>query len=409
MGRMKSFIVPLLMIVMVVSVILSSCGAPAPAPPEPAPPAPAPPAPEPAPPAPAPPAPEPAPPAEAEFPYTDLALKPDGTPYYFGQSMHFLYNPWCVFAYQLFESFIGRSGARYTSLDANMDITKQLADLEDFVVKDIDGLVFTVIDEVAIAPGIETVIAAGIPVYNYDNIVKVAGMQMAVTYDQVEMGRVAGAYAVEYYEAKGIHGKVFECCGALTFANHWHREEGVLTAFEGHDVELVIGPDCAWSDELCANAVMDAFGADPELNGVYAPGGMLMGACEGLEAVGIDPVEVGIFGCNSDDSTTQLILEGKVTGVAHNSPGRLVDFAMKAMLWEVVIGKPVTDFCDREVLLPVIVVTKDKLDAEIESGNIETWGLVMLMGTPYIDLMPYDTSDLLPTPTVADRMEFAGY
>lgn len=405
---MKKFVVPLMAVAIVVALLLGCMPAPEAPPVTPPPVTPPPVTPPVTPPVEPPVTPPPAPPEE-EFVYADLAIKPDGTPYYFGQSMHFLYNPWCVFAYQLFESFIGRSGARYTSLDANMDITKQLADLEDFIVKDIDGLTFTVIDEVAIGPGIEGLITAGIPVYNYDNIVKVAGMQMAVTYDQVEMGRVAGAYAVEYYEAKGIPGKVFECCGALTFANHWHREEGVLSAFEGYDVELVIGPDCAWSDELCANAVMDAFTADPELNGVYAPGGMLMGACEGLAAIGIDPVEIGIFGVNSDDSTTQLILEGKVTGVAHNSPGRLIDFAMKAMLWEVVIGKPVTDFCSREVLLPVIVITKEKLDAELASGNIETWGLVMLQGTPYIDLVPYDTSDLLPTPTVADRLEFAGY
>jgi len=269
-----------------------------------------------------------------------------------------------------------------------------------------------VLDELPGEDYLDKVIEAGIPVYNYDNIVQSSGMKCAVTHDQIAMGRVMGEFVADFYESRGIHGKVYTCFGALTMRGTHLRHEGFLEALEGTDVEVIEGPDCQFADELCANAVMDAFGADPELNGVWSQGGMMQGAVEGLKNVKRlypleDPRHVGLFSINSDDNTVKLILDGLVTATIEQSPGKQIDYAIKAMLWDVVIGH--AEF-ERETVIPSPAVDIEYLKKDMEADPHPTcWGLFMLQGYPYQNMMPYDLSPFIETPTVADRLEYAGY
>jgi len=96
-------------------------------------------------------------------PYDGLAFKPDGTPFKFAATYHFLGADAMYNAEGYIHSLVERSGATYTFFNAQEDSAKQVSYIEDLAASgDADGLVLQPIDEHVLGPVCEKAEAAGL-------------------------------------------------------------------------------------------------------------------------------------------------------------------------------------------------------------------------------------------------------
>lgn len=300
----------------------------------------------------------------------------------------------------IFEAYCEKAGATCTVHDPMFDVSKQVADLEDLVVKSPDGVVLHPVDGDATAPAAEKLSDAGIPVVNFDVEVMSPTIISFTTHDNTEMGRVIGEWTADHFEQAGVPGVVYECQGALTMRITTERHEGFLQGIEGSNVTLITGPDCEWADEQCTDAVMAYVAAHPEVNCVFTHGGMLKGATEGLRSLDRlypvdDPNHVLAVSIDANDQTCELIREGWASAVTDHSPWEQVDCAVKALFHHVCLGNPVP----KKIILPCKVLTHDMIVADWEqSGTPDIWGNIMLKEIPYDELIPLDMSEFIETP-----------
>lgn len=94
-------------------------------------------------------------------------------------------------------------GIEIIAVDAEDVAAKQMAIVEDFIVRRVDGVLMSPIGADSLVPAVESLNAAGIPVATVDR--KVSGGQLLVHVgaDNVEGGRVAARYIIERLRGKG--------------------------------------------------------------------------------------------------------------------------------------------------------------------------------------------------------------
>jgi ribose transport system substrate-binding protein len=91
-------------------------------------------------------------------------------------------------------------GVSLEVIDANLDITKQVAAAEDFIAKGVDVLIITPVNEEGVVPILRRAKEAGVPVVLEGNPVK--GMDTMVAICDYDTGYNAGVAAGEYAKAK---------------------------------------------------------------------------------------------------------------------------------------------------------------------------------------------------------------
>jgi ribose transport system substrate-binding protein len=397
---MKKFIVPLVTVAVVASILFAGC-VPGAAPTPPTPPAPTVAGPA-------------APPAKgmlAGNPFEGLAVKPDGTPYYFAYEFIFLYNPYMAFAGGVWEDYMQKAGAQYTLHDANLDVSKEIAMLEDLVVMKPDAVLVHPVDGWAVMPIVDKLTKAGIPVFNYCVECPTETIVSYVEANHYEMGKTIGKWTADYFAAQGVPGNVFECQGLIKTFIAMGRHDGFMAAIEGTNVSMVPGPDCAWADEECCNNVISAFPAHPEYNCVYTHGGMLDGATSGLRTVGRlypvgDPNHVVAVSIDANDATCALIRDGWADAVVSHDPWPEVDYITKAMFTNVILGQPVPY---KDLVLASPIYTYEDVVEDYGRDLPIIWGNVMNKKIDYLTLPVLDMSDYIETPTAAMRKELVGY
>jgi ABC-type sugar transport system substrate-binding protein len=339
----------------------------------------------------------------AENPFEGLGVKPDGTQYEFVYSVVMLYNPWTAFTAGIFEHYGELAGLDYRVYDQDANSVNMASHLEDFLITKPDGVLLDPVDGDAAVPGVDALMAAGIPVFVDETAIISDNYVSFCTHDNLSMGEAIGEWTADYFEEKGIPGRVYECKGMLTMVDAIDRHEGFMRGIEGSNTTIFEGPDCSWSDEQCANAVMDAFPTHDDLNAVFTHGGMLQGACEGLNSIGMlhpvgDPEHILAVSVDDNDATCTLLRDGWADAVCEHSPWRTTDLLMKQMFTYIILGEPVTKL----TVLPSQIITPDIIQEELEKpGGPTIWGLVMAEEDFSYDNLPVIDCPYIETPTKA--------
>jgi len=409
-GKMKKSVILLMTIVIVASLAIVGCAkAPAPAEPE-------------------------YEPVMTEWglelnPYEGLAVKPDGSPYFFAHAPFFLGVDFMVNAEGIMESLITRAGADYVTFDPGFDVESQIGYVEDLIaVKHPDAIIMSPVDEHMLAPVCEQAMAAGIDVYVWAFDLKTEvgkGTFCNVCRDwEVGGSDMIGQYFVDYAESTGEHLNILELWGMRSQDLDQERHCGFRCPVDQCDLCTVIEtPDCQWSDELAASLVTDAFTAHPELNALYAHGGGGSGAIEGLRAIGRlvppgNPDHVITAFNDCDTLTVETLDAGNLDAFGTHQSWDLCDVVVKLAFTHTILGQPIPGKID----VPMKVITRDNIDTE--EGSV--------LGAPVYPRMPVGQWDIWPvldtslgvspglvgpdgnyveieTPTKALRMELQGY
>ena len=278
-----------------------------------------------------------------------------------GLSMHFMRDDYAVRLADTVREVIGQQpGAHVVVTDANADPGKQLADVENLVVQNVDAIIVVPIDEKAILPALRKASQQHIPVVA---ITKIPGADVLTTIGangDYANGKASGELLVK---ATGGQGKVAVVGIPYSLWRIDERERGFNDAIAGSGLEVVVRQD-AMDQAKVQDLVAGILVAHPDLAGIWCTfSNQVVGAADALRTAGRH--DIALTGIDADRAIIQRIRKGWVTGTAAQFPAEQGRLAAAAVLKHL-RGEPVP--ANYEV--PVGVVTA----ANVDEMSRRVWG-----------------------------------
>lgn len=161
----------------------------------------------------------------------------------------------------------------YFITNADEKPEKQLADIDDLLVKGVDALIVypTVAD--AIIPAIEKVFAQGIPVIVFGGNIGTDKLTCSVQQDLLEFGRAQAKWLAEELKGKG---KIVMLSGIAGNTTAEDRLAGAREIFKKNPgIQILDHQYCDWSPPK-AKSIMEAMiQAFPQIDGIWADSGLM--------------------------------------------------------------------------------------------------------------------------------------
>ena len=199
-------------------------------------------------------------------------------------------------------------GNKTVVVDAQQDSTKQIQIIEDFIAQDVDAVFLNPVDRDAVAPALQKLKEAGIPVINFDS--SVANLDLVDAYvatDNLQAGKLCAESMI----------KDFPEGGPIAVLNYpansacLDRENGFLETIEGKGFEVVATFDAEGTVEKGQNITSDILQAHPDIVAIFSINDQAgMGAFAACTTSGAN---VSIYGVDGAPEAKQVIAkEGSI-------------------------------------------------------------------------------------------------
>ncbi len=195
-------------------------------------------------------------------------------------------------------------GNSVTVVNGEQDSAKQIQIVEDFITKGVDAVFLNPVDRDAIAPALELLDEAGIPVINFDSAV--ANLDLVDAYVATD-NKEAGVLCAEAMI------KDFPDGGEIAVLNYpansacMDREQGFLETIEGHGFEVAATFDAEGTIEKGQEITSDILQAHPDLVAIFSINDQAgMGA---YAACSIADANVAIYGVDGNPEAKTVIAE----------------------------------------------------------------------------------------------------
>ncbi len=214
-------------------------------------------------------------------------------------------------------------GVDLTIVDAGDDVTKQVADIEDLIAKDISVLIVNPVDSDAVAGAVQSAIDKGIKVISVDRVVNGVTVDCEIASDNVLGAELATQYIVD---TLGEGTKVAELQGTSGASAAIDRGTGFHNVA---DAKLtVIASQVANFDRTEGMTVMEnMLQANPDIQAVFAANDeMALGAVEAISGAGKDILVVGF---DATDDAIAAIKEGRMAATIAQQPALIGSTAVE--------------------------------------------------------------------------------
>ncbi|MFO7902006.1 MAG: substrate-binding domain-containing protein [Planctomycetota bacterium] len=254
-------------------------------------------------------------------------------------------------------------GVEIRAMDAEDMAAKQMSIIEDFIVRDVDGVLLAPIGADSLVPAVESLNQAGIPVATVDR--KVSGGQVFVHVgaDNVEGGRVAARYLIERL---GGDGRIIELEGTPGASPAIDRKKGFHEVIDASGIE-VMASQTADFKRVKGQAVMEnLLQVHSDFQGVYAANDeMMLGAIEAMEANDVESSEVVTVGYDAIPDALDYIREGRVDATVEQYPGRQARTALRILVRHIRDGSTPKS---NQIDIKPVIIDADNLDQAEEKG-----------------------------------------
>ena len=214
----------------------------------------------------------------------------DGT---VGLSVSTLNNPFFVTLRDGAQQTADALGIDLVVVDAQDSVSKQVSDIEDLVIRDVDVLIVNPTDSDAVVPAVRGAIEAGISVVAVDRGVNNVDLAYFVVSDNVAGGVLAGTYICEQI---GFEGNVVELEGIPGVSATRDRGAGFNQAIADTcpDVEVVSRQTANFNRAEGLSVMENILVAQPEIDALFAHNDeMALGALQAVQSSGRDILIVG--------------------------------------------------------------------------------------------------------------------
>jgi ribose transport system substrate-binding protein len=238
----------------------------------------------------------------------------------FAASYFTMNNPHFIDWSEGLRSVIEKNGDRLIDLDAQLDINKQLADIEDVLQQELTAIFVAPVDSEGIKSAYLACRRAGIPIINIDipipdDLADLCAFQ--VTTDNVMAGQVLGEAMVKH---TGGSAKVALIDWSINKAVT-DRTEGFEKAVASYPgIETVTRLDAAASVESALPVMETMLQSHPEITAVFGINDpTCMGALSAIQAAKREG-EIGIYSIDGSAEGLALVKEGKFIGTSAQFP-----------------------------------------------------------------------------------------
>lgn len=250
-----------------------------------------------------------------------------------------------------------RLGVQVISADAEDVAAKQMAIVEDFIARGVDGVLISPISADALLPAVEALGAAGIPTATVDR--KVAGGKVLVHVgaDNVEGGRVAARYLCRKL---GGTGGVLELEGTPGSSPAIDRKKGFDEVIAASGVKLLASQTAEFYRAKGQSVMENLLQAHGQFHAVYAANDeMILGAIEAMEAKGLDVSRIVTVGYDAIPDALEAIRRGRLTASIEQFPGRQARQALQILVAKIREGR---DPPSAEIYLTPVAIDQSNLD-----------------------------------------------
>lgn len=140
----------------------------------------------------------------------------------------------------VFVSAAQELGAQVNVQNANGDMEEQIAQVDYFIEKKMDVIVIVMVasgeDGSGLIEAVKRAQRAGIPVVAYDRLILNADVDLYISFDNVEVGRLMGEHMREHLEEGG---ELLQVCGPLADYNVPQIMEGFEEALAGSELKVM--------------------------------------------------------------------------------------------------------------------------------------------------------------------------
>ena len=238
-------------------------------------------------------------------------------------------NPFFVTIENRMREMVEENGDELIAVDPGNDITKQVSDVSDLAVQDLAGLFMNPVDAEGIAPALDEVANAGIPMVGFDT--EVADMDKLVSYagsDNYNAGKVCGEDLVKRCPDGG---KII-VLDSPTMQSVTDRTNGFMDAIKDGGFEVVGQQDAKGNLQVAQGLAEDLLTANPDVVAIFGGNDpTALGALAAAKGQGFDSLLIyGVDG--SPDIKAELAKEGSmIAGTGAQSPVTIAEKSVEIM------------------------------------------------------------------------------
>lgn len=233
------------------------------------------------------------------------------------------------------------------SVERETDIDKQIALVENFIVRRVDAIVIAPASSQGLVPVLKRAQDAGIYVVNIDNpldeeAMKRQGLKCPFVGSDNKLGASIATHALVAFV--GCAGEVAMLEGIPGVTNAELRKAGFLSVIEHvPGIRLVASQTANWETEQAYNVTTNVLTAHPNLRGLFcANDNMALGAIAAVDAAG-KTGKVIVVAYDNLEAAQEAILEGKMYATIEQHPELMGAYGVRAAK-DHLDGNPVSDY-----------------------------------------------------------------
>lgn len=259
--------------------------------------------------------------------------------YTFGSSYMTLNNPQFLDWSKGFKSVFDPKGDKLVEADSQLNLSKQIADIEDLIAQKCDLIFFSAVDSKGIKPALLAAQKAGIPMIACDIPTQKEDVDLVATTvatDNVMAGRLAAEAIIKVMNKKANIG-IIDWNVVQSVVD---RDDGFLAAIKPFpDLKVVVRQNASASTESALPLMENFLQSNPEMNAVFcindpsATGALA--ACEAAKRT-----DIKIFSVDGSQDGIKLVKQGKIVGTSAQFPVKMGETAANAA-YKILAGEKV--------------------------------------------------------------------
>lgn len=250
------------------------------------------------------------------------------------------------------------------TLDGQNQVPKQTADLEAVIAQEYDGLLISPITADAMAPAVQQVIDAGIPVITIDRSVSGVEVLAHVGADNVLGGEQQGQAILDMFPDGAT---IFELLGTPGASPAIDRDKGLKNKIGGvESIKLACEQTANFRRDEGLKVTENCLAATPNPDAIIAANDdMALGAVEAAKAAGL---KAPIIGYDALPEALQAVQAGDLYGTVEQFPGEQSKTALRTIVDLLRNG---TEPSSKTIFITPKLITKDNINEAERIAEIQ--------------------------------------
>jgi inositol transport system substrate-binding protein len=276
-------------------------------------------------------------------------------------SLHNLSEPFFIAVRRELESEAARLDVEISVVDGQSNSAKQTADVEAAISSGANGIILAPTNVNALAPAVESVIKAAIPIVTLDRRVDNTSVNVPhVGADNVGGGRIMAQWVIEHFP-NGAH--IVLISGQPGSSSAIDRTQGIQAAFKsaGPQYKIVTEQSANWQREqglTVTQNILTSLGTQVPEVVLCEDDDMALGALEALRTSGMSGVKV--LGFNATPEALARVRDGQLAATVEQSPVRQARAALQQLVAKIRAHTPISGAS----ITPVLITQANLAEAE---------------------------------------------